>query len=258
MLMVAFALAIVIFPIYASPVRDSGERPIGIISAMNSELQFLIDTATVARSEEFGGMTFHQGTLNGKKVVLVKGGIGKSLSAACTATLISRYNVRNIIFTGIAGGVQKDTNVLDVVIGTALATHDYGTQTNDGYVWRPGPDNISTIPADPQLVELAFQVATEVANEEQVAVHKGVIVSGDQFIASETYVNFLRDQFDAYATEMEGSSVALVAMKFGIPFVVIRVNSDLADGNAHEAIENFGGRAALISQRIVLKLLDSL
>ena len=242
---------------FARPASERNVQPIGIISAMNSELNYLVSQTQVTRSDNIGGMTFFTGKLNGKDVVLVKGGVGKSLSAAGTATLITQFNVSKIIFTGIAGGVQQDTNVLDVVIGTELVNHDYGTQTNNGYVWRPGPDNISSIPADPILVDLAYKTAQEVAGAER-GVYKGVIATGDQFIASETYVSFLRTQFNAYATEMEGASVALVAYKFQIPFVVVRVNSDLADGAAHETIANFGDTAALISQQIVLKLLEKL
>ena len=87
---------------------------------------------------------------------------------------------------------------------------------------------------------------------------KGVIASGDQFIASEDYVTFLQDWFNAIACEMEGASVAAVCEKYNVPFVVIRSMSDKADGKAHESIQNMGDIAADHSGRIVMKMLENL
>ena len=233
-----------------------GSRPIGIISAMNSELQFLIDNTRVTRTDEIGGMLFYSGVLNNKDVVLVRGGIGKSLSAAYTAILIHEYNIDKLIFTGIAGGVGDDVDVLDVVIATELVTHDYGTQTNDGFVWRPGPERIESVVVDPALSDLAYNTAVSLLGASRV--HKGLIATGDQFIASETYVAWLQEQFGALACEMEGVSVALIAQKFDIPTIIVRCMSDKADGYAHTEIENFGQQAADISGQIVLRLLERL
>lgn len=68
----------------------------------------------------------------------------------------------------------------------------------------------------------------------------------------------LRDEYDAYACEMEGAAIAVVCIKYKTPFVVIRALSDKADGNAHESYENFGDVAGDNSSRIVIKMLDSI
>ena len=85
-----------------------------------------------------------------------------------------------------------------------------------------------------------------------------MIATGDQCVASGTYVKYLQDQFDALACEMEGASVAAVCEQFGIPYVIIRCMSDKADGKAYETYENFGDTAADNSGRIVRKMLKGL
>ena len=258
-LFLVLAFVAVIFPVFGSPAQEqgAGPRPIGIISAMNSELQFLIDSSRIAKVDEIGGMKFYSGNLMGKDVVLVKGGVGKSLSAACTATLINQYRVRQIIFTGIAGGVGNEVKVLDIVIATELILHDYGTVGNEeGFFWRPGPDGIERIPVDRALADLAYNTALSVVGRDRV--YRGLVATGDQFIASGWYVNLLQEKFNALACEMEGASVALIADKFKVPCVIIRCMSDKADGQAHTAIANFGDQAAEISEQIVLGLLEKL
>jgi adenosylhomocysteine nucleosidase len=255
-IVLAFVLAV--FPVFGKPAQDQGAapKPIGIISAMNSELQYLIDNSQVARIDEIGGMEFYSGTLRGKNVVLVKGGVGKALSAACTAALINQYQVKEIIFTGIAGGVGDNVKTLDVVIATGLFFHDYGTQGTEGFQWRPGPESIERIPVDQRLGDIAYDTALSVIGQDRV--FRGLIATGDQFIASESYVAWLQEEFDALACEMEGASVALIADKYKVPCIVIRCMSDKADGKAHEAIANFGNEAANISEQIVLGILDKL
>ena len=168
------------------------DGPVGIISAMSVELDALVKAADITRTEEVSGNTFYVGTLNGTDVVLVKGGIGKVLAASCAETLIDTYHVGGIVFTGIAGGVGDEVNVMDMVIGTALVQHDYGTETNDGLVWngKAGSDpETGMIPVDSALSSIAYDAACEVLGASKV--HQGVIATGDQFISSESYVKEL-------------------------------------------------------------------
>lgn len=231
--------------------------PIGIISAMSSELQLLLDTAEIDHTDVIGGVAYHVGTLAGKDVVLVQAGVGKILASAGAATLINEYNVSAIIFTGIAGGVADETKVLDIVVSTDLVVHDYGTITNDGFVWRENSGTVDgRIPADPTLIDAAYAAASAVVGKGNT--FKGNIATGDQFVSSEWYVTELQDQFDSYACEMEGAAVALVAYQYQVPFVVIRCMSDKADGQAHASMDNFGQKAADNSASIVITMLGNL
>jgi adenosylhomocysteine nucleosidase len=245
--------------VFAEGARERDVPRVGIISAMSSELNLLKDKTAISYEKQIAGETFYVGTLQGKEVVLVKAGVGKALAAMYAGLLADNFNVNKIIFTGIAGGVGDQTKPLDVVIATELVQHDYGTETNNGFVWSEYQIGVGEkgtfIPIDDELEELAFQSAVSVGNEMGFNAYKGVIVTGDQFIASETYVKTLQDNFNALACEMEGASVALVAYRFGIPCIIIRSMSDKADGLAHDAIESFGQRAADYSANVVLNLL---
>ena len=230
---------------------------IGIISAMQNEIDLLLSEAEIDHIDTFGGMDFNVGTLSGKPVVIAQAGIGKILSAAGTTAMLNRYPISSVLFTGIAGGVGDDTKVLDVVIATKLVQHDYGQITNDGFEWSEGYDGEEGYyPCDAGLVKLAYDAAVVVVGGDHV--FQGVVASGDQFVASEKYVKKLQENHNALACEMEGASIALVCERYDVPFVVIRTMSDKADGLAHETFENMAVIAAENSCKIVLEMLKEI
>ena len=235
------------------------EGPLGIVSAMSVELNALVEATKISKTEEIAGNTFYEGVLNGVDVVLVKAGIGKVLAASCAETLIDTYHVGGIVFTGIAGGVDDDVNVMDMVIGTSLVQHDYGTETNNGFVWNgEAGSNQETgmIPVDESLSKIAYDSACTVLGAEKV--HQGVIATGDQFISSESYVKELQTKFDALACEMEGASVARVADEFHVPCAILRCMSDKADGIAHDTYAFNYTEASNTSASVVKEMLNTI
>ena len=233
-------------------------KPIGILTALDIELNLLLSKAETIKTITIGGVAYHRANLNSVAVVLARAGAFGSLPSATTSILIHEFGVGQIIFTGIAGGVADHTKVLDVIISTDFIIHDCGTETDDGFVWKPdcGVRNDGSIPADPYLRKIASAAAKLVVGDQHV--FEGRIVSGDAFIASQRYVDFLRDRFDAYAVESEGGPVALIAHEFGVPVIAIRTLSDKADGKARESYVNFAQEAADNSARVVLTMLKKL
>ena len=234
---------------------------IAVISAMDNEIDTLLKEAEIERTDNIAGADYYIGTLRGQPVVITKSGIGKVRAASVATSMFNEYKISKVIFTGIAGGVAEDSKVLDEVVATSLVEHDYGIRTNDGFIWRSGDPGVGDQPGeyykcDPELVEIAYNAAVEAVGKENAV--KGVIATGDQFVASEEYVKKLRADYDARACEMEGASVAVICINYGKPFVVIRCLSDMADGNAHDSYEDFGDKAAANSSRIVLKMLETL
>ena len=232
---------------------------IGIISAMDNEIELLRKEAVIDRVDTIADVEYYVGSLRGQAVVITRSGIGKIRAASGVTTMLNTYPISKVIFTGIAGGVADEPQVLDEIIAARLVEHDYGILSNDGFKWRSGDPGFGDKPGvyydcDPQLVQLAYDAAVEVLGEEHV--FKGTIATGDQFIANSEYVRKLRDDYDADACEMEGAAAAVVCIKYETPFVVVRALSDKADGNAHESYENFGDVAANHSSRIVLKMLE--
>lgn len=232
------------------------EQPLGIMSAMDVELGYLLEQAQIDSIVSIGGNDFNIGTLEGQDVVIVKAGVGKSLSAACTAILINEFNVSGIVFTGIAGGVSPDVEITDVVIGTHAMFHDYGYFGNDNKV-TIGSDFVSKVDVqcDPEMEKEAYKAAVEVIGKDKV--FEGCIATGDQFMANKQYVAYLYNTYDVYAVEMEGASVGYVASQYNVPFAIIRSLSDKADGLAHESYDNWYSIVSDNSGKIVMQFMKN-
>lgn len=229
---------------------------IGIIGAMDKEVAGLKNEIKLKEIKKIGGIEFYTGSLQGKEVVLLKSGVGKVNSAMATDILIREFKVDKIIFTGVAGAVNNKLNVGDVVISTDLSEHDFDTTAFGEKIGNvPGSDN-GKFHADQKLISLAEISAQKVLGKNHV--FRGVIVTGDQFIADKDKVKFLEKEFGAWAVEMEGASVAHVASLYNVPFVVIRAVSDKADGSAHVTYEEFSDKAAENSVKIVMEMLKKM
>ncbi|MBE6818069.1 MAG: 5'-methylthioadenosine/adenosylhomocysteine nucleosidase [Ruminococcaceae bacterium] len=232
-----------------------------IVSAMDNEIEHLLKEADIERVETIAGTQYHIGTLRKQPVIITKAGIGKVRAASCTSAMFNKFQVSRVVFTGIAGGIRDDEHVLDQVIATRLLQHDYGTMSNDGFIWNSGDPGAGYNGGefyypDKELTALAYKAAVEVVGKEHV--FKGTIATGDQFVASQSYVDKLEKEYDAFACEMEGAAVAVVCEQYEKPFAVIRALSDKADGKAHDSYTDFGDKAGEHSSRIVLKMLEYL
>ena len=221
----------------SSHIQAERYKPTGILTALDIELDLLMAKAEKIQTFTIGGVDYHRARLNSVEVVLARAGAHAMLPSATTSILIHEFGVGRIIFTGIAGGVADDTQVLDVVISTDFIIHDCGTQKNDGFVWKPdcGVNEDGSILADSKLRKVSSSAAKQVVGEAHV--FEGRIASGEAFVASQHYVDFLRDRFDAYAVESEGGPVARIAYEFGVPVIAIRTLSDKADGRAHKFMQ---------------------
>ena len=254
-------IMLAVFVCGCAPKSEESTEYIGIVSAMDNEIAILLKEAKIDRVDTIADVEYHVGSLHGQPVVIARAGIGKIRAASGITAMLMKYPISEVIFTGIAGGVADETQVLDEVIATRLVEHDYGILSNNGFEWRsgdPGSGDEEGIYyyCDPELVKLAYDAAVEVVGEEHV--FKGTIATGDQFVANSEFVEKLRRDHDAYACEMEGAASAVVCIKYETPFVVIRALSDKADGKAHDSYGNFGDIAADHSSSIVIKMLDHL
>ena len=258
LILIFIACFLLFYEVFADgTAAETGSR-IGIISAMDTEIDLLLTNADIDHEDEIGGVIFHVGTLCGKDVVIARSGMGKALAAAGTAALFNHYNIQSLIFTDVAGGVGDKTKVLDMVIATDLVQHDYGRILTDGFQWKVPHDKSvgGYYISDESLVELAYNAAVSTVGEDHV--FKGTIATGDQFVASEAYVKELQEKFDAVACEMEGAAVATVCEQYDVPYVVIRAMSDKADGAARETFQNMVDIAADHSCTIVMKMLEAM
>ena len=202
---------------------------------------------------EYASMQFYKGVLCGKKVVVVRSGIGKVNAAVCTQILADKFNVDILINTGIAGSLDAAIDIGDMVISTDLVEHDMDASIFGDPVGQiPRMDTFS-FPADRELVKKAVQANTE-ANPD-IKTFTGRIVSGDQFVSSAEVKDKLVNLFQAKCTEMEGAAIAHTAYLNKISCVIIRAISDKADNSATMDYPTFEKQAIKHSVKLVRNLL---
>ena len=222
---------------------------IAVVSAMHEELHALHADLQDARIERVGGREFHLGTLHGHNVVLVLTGIGKVAAAATTTLLLDRFAASALLFTGVAGGLADGVCVGDVVIGDTLLQHDLDASPIFAR-WEVPLTGIARFAADAVWSDALARAAQ--ANGHRV--HRGLIVSGDRFVATAAESNALRAALpDALAVEMEGAAVAQVCHAFARPFALLRSISDHADATAATDFARFVAEVASPLARQVVR-----
>ena len=229
---------------------------LGIIGAMEVEVKELREMMENPQAQTVAGMTFYQGTIKGKEVVVVRSGIGKVNAGICSQILVDRYQVEGIINTGIAGSLRNEINIGDIVLATVSVQHDVDA-TGFGYPLGEIPQmGIKEFPADEKLRALAEECSKK-ANPD-IQVFCGRVASGDQFISSKEKKNWIQDNFDAYCTEMEGAAIAQAAYLNNIPYLVVRAISDKADDSANMDYSEFEAKAVENSVRLMAAMIAEL
>lgn len=235
-------------------------QPVGVIGAMDSELASLIAALEQPEEKKLHGLVFHTGKLDGRGVVLVKCGVGKVNAARTAQVLIDAFGPCALINTGIAGGVGPGLSVGDVVVAQGLVQHDFDVTAfghAKGYLCTGGDHTKPTVfTPHPEVEQGLFRAACAALGEDHV--RRGIIATGDQFISGREQKAAIWEEFGAHAAEMEGGAIAQAAQLSGVPFGVIRVMSDLADGTAPASFDQFeqetADRCADIVRRTVALL----
>ena len=218
---------------------------IGIIAAMDLELNELKAAMADTETETVSGIEFVRGTVEGRPVVAAVCGIGKVYAAMCTQTMILRYAPDAIVNIGVAGTLTKDLGVMDIAIAGQVCQHDMDTSAlGDPVGLVSGADRIY-FPADLTIVGTLEQCADTLGFRHST----GTIASGDQFIHTPEKKQYLSEQFGAIAAEMEGGSVGQVCFVNGVPFAVLRTISD-GDGGTMD-YNTFAALAARNSIQVV-------
>ncbi|MFX3633376.1 MAG: 5'-methylthioadenosine/adenosylhomocysteine nucleosidase [Candidatus Pristimantibacillus sp.] len=231
-----------------------GFSKIGIIGAMVEEIELLHQHVQVTGKVTKAGITYHEGTWHGKLVIYCKSGVGKVNAAVCTQIMID-LGADCVWFTGVAGAVDPQLNIGDIVVSTSCVQHDMDCSPL-GFARGVIPyHDRSEFIADERLVELASNASERLFSGRSLA---GKVLSGDQFIASREVVHMLYDTMQGACAEMEGASVAQVCDMNEIPFVVIRSMSDKADGSAHVNFAEFTIQASNNSYLIIDDMLKNI
>ncbi len=229
---------------------------LGIIGAMDEEVAKIKEQMDNVKVMSKAAMDFYEGTLNGKEVVVVRSGIGKVNAAMCTQILIDTYQIEAVINTGIAGSLNAQIDIGDIVLSTDTLEHDMDAVAFGYPVGQiPRMDTLS-FEADEKMRTLAKKVCEDVIPE--VSVFEGRVVSGDQFVSDKGKKDWLVQNFDGYCTEMEGAAIAHAAYLNGIPFLIIRAISDKADDSASMDYPTFEAQAIEHSVKLLLAMCEQM
>ena len=220
---------------------------IGIIGAVDEEAAEIKKEIKDIKEEMISGIPFFRGKFNEKEVVFVQSGIGK-VNAAITATLlVEKFDVKTVIFSGVAGSLSKNLKVGDVVAGVDVIQHDVDA-TAFGY-------KIGQIP---QMKQWAFESDKNLLEKVQNISHKvilGRILTGDQFISKKDVKIKLGKDFSALCVDMESGAVAQVCSRLNVKFLIIRSISDSITDESDIEYCSFVKLAAKNSKEILKEII---
>ena len=177
----------------------------GIIGAMDIEIELIKKEMTVEDEKHFAGFSFYIGKCKGLNIVLTSCGVGKVNASSCTQILIDRFNVTEIINTGIAGSLNEGVKLCDIVISDNVTYHDVRqAQMKSCFPFK------EFFTANEQLRELAIN-AYESIKPQNYDYHIGRIVTGDGFICDDDLKKEIINNYSPYCVEMEGAAIGHVA-----------------------------------------------
>ena len=216
-------------------------KKLGIIGAMQVEVEILVGRMEARQERSIAGSVFYEGILEGLPTVVVQCGVGKVNAALCAQILCDCFQVTHLVNTGIAGSLNAQLDIGDLVVSTDVMYHDFDC-VPAGYAMGqvPGMD-VTAFPADETMISLAWTAAQMVHPGH---IRKGRVATGDQFVARKNQKETIISITGGLCTEMEGAAIAQTAYRNGIPFVVLRAISDKADDSARMDYPTFERMAA--------------
>lgn len=226
---------------------------IGIIGAMREEITPLLDIFKQYTTHQISNNIFYEITYKNSKIFIAYSKIGKVHSSITATTMILHFGCQKILFSGVAGGLNQNLKVGDLMLATKLCQHDVDI-TAFGHPLGFIPESSIYIRTDERL----NAIAREVAKDQNIILKEGIIASGDQFIHNQDKKQWLIENFQADAVEMEGASVGMACHLFNIPFCIFRSISDGADGNADISFDEFLEKSAKTSANFVKHMVDAI
>lgn len=265
------ALSLACGPAAAAPAGVIDETPrTAVISAFRPELTELLAATRDRQVHVQGGVAFTTGVLEGRPVVLFLSGVSMVNAAMSAQSALDRFNIKRIVFSGVAGGVDPNRHVGDVVVPDRWAQHQESVMAREIAPGRFAPtegealtgatpfgmlhpkavevartpgaiERRAWFPVDPAMLQTAREIAGRVAlkrcagkevclSRQPSVVVGGAGVSGQAFVDNAELRAWLSSAFDAEAVDMESAAVAQVAYANGVPFIAFRSLSDLAGG----------------------------
>ena len=221
---------------------------IGIIGAMDEEITIIASEIIDLKEYDINNIKFYKGKIYDIDIVLVKSGIGMVNASITTTLLFKEFGVDKILFSGVAGSLNRNVNVGDIVIADSLVEYLFDA-TEFGY-------DIGTIPRMDTSIFRSDILLNKIKNIlKNDNIYYGKILSGDKFVSNLSEKEKLGEKFNALAVDMESASVAHCAHVLGIEFAIIRSISDSLNSSSVMEYTEFVNLAANNSKNVILKIL---
>src|SRR5690625_4332163 len=220
---------------------------IGIIGAMDEEIEYIQKIMKNKIKINIANVSYIEGEIENKDVVLLKSGIGKVNAAMATTILMERFEPSYVINTGSAGGFSSDLEVGDIVIANEVVHHDVDVTAFD-YTYGQVPNMPSTYKADESLIKKAKTALDTLHIRNKI----GLLGTADSFMSDDATISSVKNKFPTMiAAEMEGAAIAQVCYQYEIPFIIIRSISDIAGKESPISFNKFLQLAAKNATKII-------
>jgi len=226
---------------------------IAIMGAMKEEIAPLLSNLDNIKESVYAKNIYYEASYKGIDVVVAYSKIGKVFASLTATILIERFGCDKLLFSGVAGAINRDLSIGDLIVANKLCQHDLDI-TAFGHPHGFVPEGAEFVHCDKNLVA----ISKEVARELNIHLYEGIIATGDQFISDHSKKAWISDTFCADALEMEGSSVAVICDALNIPFFVLRAISDSANDTASIDFDKFLENSAKVSANFILKMVEKL
>ena len=223
------------------------------MGAMVEEIEPLIENFENVKKVEYAKNIFYTAKYKDLELVIAYSKIGKVFASLTASTMIEKFKCEKLLFSGVAGGINPELKIGDLIVAEKLSQHDLDI-TIFGHAHGYVPEGAVFVESDKKLVA----IAKDVANKKDIKWKSGTIATGDQFIANVDRKNWIKDTFNADALEMEGASVAVVCDALNIPFFILRSISDTADMDASFDFDEFLKDSSKKSADFIISMLDKI
>jgi adenosylhomocysteine nucleosidase len=243
-----------------------------ILGAVPQEIPVLTNALESPEKKLLWGIPYWQGKLHGKPVVVAITGIGKTYTAMTTTLFITEFKPRLVLMTGTGARINQQLRTGDVIVATHTYEHDYGSLTKNDMVYRP-----MNSPNDGKEIKNEFKPTTSLLTIAQQAMEKyeaqtvtangstyknvvryGVVSSSDLFGVPQVRIDSLRNKFKTDIMEMESAPLGHVCEALGVPYLIVRSGSNVAQEAPNDDYLRLGPIAAREAAKFSLHLIKFL
>jgi adenosylhomocysteine nucleosidase len=256
----------------ATPKYYAPSDTIVVLGAVPQEIPVYVEAMGSPPQKTLMGIPYWEGRIAGKHVVVAITGIGKTLTGSTSTLFITEFKPRMVLMSGTGARINPQLRTGDVIVATNVQEHDYGSLTRGGMVYRPfnGPvdgnemENDFSPPAsllakaDAAILTYKGPEVTANGATYTVKARRGVVSSSDLFGVTQQRIDELKKNFRTDIMEMESGPLGHVCQQLGVPCIIVRAGSNMAQEAPNDDYLRLGPIAAREAAKFGVHLLGYL